>query len=211
MISASHPPQPVRDVSCTSCGAKATETEVFCRKCDGVQIPSDASYFTLMEMEERFELNLERLEASYFALQRQLHPDRYRNRSEKERQLSLLYSMRVNEAYQTLKSPLLRAQYLLKRQGVDVTAEKHGVTPAPAVLMQVMEWREALAEMESPTDLQAFGRSMKEEFHRLLEEFHHRYEAGELAPAAQTAITLGYLEKILHEIKVKQHHLLQSL
>jgi molecular chaperone HscB len=49
----------------------------------------------------------------------------------------------VNDAYQTLKSPLRRAEYLLHLYDIDIHDEKYTVVPQD-FLMQQMEWREEL-------------------------------------------------------------------
>ena len=60
---------------------------------------------------------------TYFALQRDLHPDRFATRSARERAISMQQSTTVNEAYRTLKAPLARAEYLLALAGHTVNAE----------------------------------------------------------------------------------------
>ena len=56
-------------------------------------------------------------------LQGEVHPDRYAAAGETEQRLALQSSARVNEAYQALKDPVARAQYLLSLHGVDAFDE----------------------------------------------------------------------------------------
>ena len=54
----------------------------------------------------------------------------------------------VNHAFKTLQNPVLRAEYILREQGVDL-AESEQTLEDPGLLMEVMESREALDEATS--------------------------------------------------------------
>jgi len=51
----------------------------------------------------------------------------------------------VNHAFKTLQNPVLRAEYILQQQGVDL-AESEQTLEDPELLMEIMESREALDE-----------------------------------------------------------------
>ena len=88
--------------------------------------------------------------ARYRDLQRSAHPDNYANASEREQRLALQTTAQINEAFQTLKDPMLRARYLLELQGINLSDEKHTLKDV-AFLMDQMELRENLAEiMQKP-------------------------------------------------------------
>jgi len=107
------------------------------------------NYFQLLNLEPVFELDLAALESAYFNAQRQFHPDRFISKSSTERAAAMQRSIDVNQAYNTLKNPLSRAQYLLQFQGIKVGTEKDNIKPSQALLTEVMEWR----EQETPPDL----------------------------------------------------------
>lgn len=58
---------------------------------------------------------MKELKARYHSLQQIIHPDNVQQRSEKERLYSEQQSSAINDCYQTLKDPLARATYLLKK------------------------------------------------------------------------------------------------
>jgi molecular chaperone HscB len=60
-------------------------------------------------------------------------------------------SARINEAFQTLKNPLMRAKYILELNGVDPSQEGHTTSDAQ-FLMQQMELRERLESIRSSDD-----------------------------------------------------------
>jgi curved DNA-binding protein CbpA len=55
------------------------------------------------------------LERNYKQLQRLLHPDKFATASPQQRAFSDQQASAVNEAYDTLKRPLKRAQYIVSR------------------------------------------------------------------------------------------------
>ena len=101
--------------------------------------------FELLEVEPRFDLDLAFLERRHRDLSRVLHPDRYAGRPAGERQQALGRAIEVNEAFRTLRDPVRRAQALLARHGRHA-GEADQPRADPALLMEVMERREALAE-----------------------------------------------------------------
>jgi molecular chaperone HscB len=99
-----------------------------------------------------FDLDGPSLERRHRELSRALHPDRYAGRPASERQRALGRAIEVNEAFRKLRDPVGRAEVLLARLGRHVT-EANGAAAAPALLMEVMEQREALAEARHKRDL----------------------------------------------------------
>ena len=109
------------------------------------------NHFELFGFPVAFEIDAHKLAERYRELQRSLHPDRYANASDRERRLSIQHAAQVNEAFQTLKSSLRRARYLLQLQGIAFDDEKETHLD-PAFLMEQMELREALAEVRTSSD-----------------------------------------------------------
>jgi molecular chaperone HscB len=54
----------------------------------------------------------------------------------------------VNNAFKTLQNPVLRAEYILREQGIDLS-ESEQTLEDPELLMGIMESREALDEATS--------------------------------------------------------------
>jgi len=49
-------------------------------------------------------------------LQQEFHPDRFASKGDVDKRLAVQTASLINQAYDTLKSPLKRAQYLLELQ-----------------------------------------------------------------------------------------------
>ena len=136
---------------CWSCGAAPGDSP-FCAACGAVQPPGPADHFARLGLPRGWEVDPDRLEKRYFALQRALHPDRFAGRSERERALSARQSAALNEAWSVLGDPLRRAEYLLALAGVAVNAETGAAPADPEVLAEAMADREAAMEAEDAAE-----------------------------------------------------------
>ncbi|MGI9336987.1 MAG: Fe-S protein assembly co-chaperone HscB [Gammaproteobacteria bacterium] len=108
---------------------------------------SGGDFFALFGLERSFDLDGEALSRRYRALQAAAHPDRFAGCGNAEMQAAQTAASRINDGYRTLKSPLLRAAYMLSLEGVDALAET-GAQMSADFLMQQMEWRDALEELK---------------------------------------------------------------
>lgn len=109
------------------------------------------NYFEMFGLPVDFIVDSSALANHYRELQRVVHPDRYAHGSAQEQRLSLQQATLVNEAYETLKDPLKRAQYLLLLHGIDMNAKQES-TKDTGFLMQQLELREALANAGQQDD-----------------------------------------------------------
>jgi molecular chaperone HscB len=163
----------------------------------------NADHFTLFELKPAFRIDSARLDKRYREIQSQVHPDKFASAGDSERRLSLQWATRINEAYTTLKTPLLRAQYLLALAGHDVGADNNTAMPAE-FLMEQMEWREAVVEARRARE----QGDLEQLYHRVKQRMKKRYEElAELlddqldyAEAADRVRRLMFLEKLLLEI-----------
>jgi molecular chaperone HscB len=160
------------------------------------------NHFEIFGMPEQFELDPAALEERYRQLQREVHPDRFARASQAEQRVSMQLATRVNEAYQTLKSPLRRAGYLLQLRGVDPEFETNTAMPAE-FLAGEMERRERLEEAVAGGDwerLIALSTDLRSEEDALLGAIERQLGAGEWKDAAATLRRLRFIEKFGEDI-----------
>jgi len=176
----------------------------------------DKNYFELFDLKPRFSVPLETLSAKFKSLQSQVHPDRFASASDAEKRLSVQYSSIINQAYQTLRTPLERAKYLLKLHGLDNTAVKHTIQDSD-FLMQQIELRESLQEIAAQADpitaLMLMDDDISQQIKALHSELNHVFKLdtvpeSDLAQAADCVHRLQFLNKLQAEIGEKQHQLL---
>jgi len=103
-------------------------------------------YYELLGIPKSLNLSLDALQQRYYALSRELHPDRFMRRPEAERERALEMSSALNDAYRTLKDPIQRAQYVLSQEGFDIGEQRSKDVP-PELLEEVFELNMALEEM----------------------------------------------------------------
>jgi molecular chaperone HscB len=116
-----------------------------------------ADPFALLEVEPRFDLDMTLLEKRHRDLSRVLHPDRYAGSPSSERKQALGRAIEVNDAFRVLRDPVRRATALLARHGRHA-GEADAPRADPALLMEVMERREALSEARRAGDRAAVRR-----------------------------------------------------
>ena len=124
-------------------------------------IADNHTYFEMFGLTPQFNLDLVKLETNYRSIQSASHPDRFVTASPAEKLRSMQTATLANEAYQALKNPANRAQYLLALQGVDAIAETNTAMPAD-FLMQQMEWREAIDDAKQAKNIDALDALLAE-------------------------------------------------
>jgi len=117
--------------------------------------------FEALGVEPVFSLDLAVLEQCHRDMSRALHPDRHAASGAGERRMALGRAIEVNEAYRILKDPVRRAEALLVLRGVRA-GEGNEPPASPALLMEVMERREALAEVRQTKNEAALTRLIGE-------------------------------------------------
>ncbi len=160
-------------------------------------------YFALLELPRDYTLDEDALHRAYVQKQREFHPDTIGRSSQEERARAMQMSVEINQAYHTLRNPLRRAEYMLSLHGVRVGDDKAAVKPSQEILLESMETREAVMEAETPDALEALKDKHQREFADCVEQFAAEYPQEVMDAAAQTAIRMRYLEKLLEEIRAR--------
>lgn len=165
--------------------------------------PAQPDLFALLGLAPTFDLDLAELERLFFEKSKELHPDRFANAPAAERVAALSRSRALNDAYQTLKKPVSRAEYLLARHGV-VIADNERIDPAlgAAFLMEILELREELAEARAAGKLDVVAEkqaSMKARRKGVLASLPALFASNDLAAVKNQLIVLRYLDRYLEE------------
>lgn len=161
------------------------------------------NFFEALGLEPVFDLDMGQLEQQYFAAQRTYHPDRMIGKPDADRAKAITQSMLINDAYQALKAPLKRAQHLLSLSDISVGDEKAAVKPDMELLEEIMEVRETVASLGSASGAQALSKAMESRRDATLAALSKAFAQNDLPNAAQMTIRLGYLLKILDEIRIQ--------
>lgn len=119
------------------------------------------NYFKLFGLKPLFNIELAVLESNYRKLQSETHPDRFVTASPAEKLSSMQQATFANEAYQCLKSPASRAEYLLELHGIKAISQSNTAMPAD-FLMQQMEWREAIEDAAADKSIDVLENLLRE-------------------------------------------------
>jgi len=159
------------------------------------------NFFTLLHLPEAFVIDLETLHQNYQSIQKDIHPDRFATFDDEAKLESIKKTAQVNDAYQTLKSPIRRAEYLLQLKGINIHDEKYTAVPQD-FLMQQMEWREELethklnkvALEKLAQDIQKNKNDMMNQLPSFFDDKNH------LNDAIRVTRELNFIEKIEQHI-----------
>lgn len=164
------------------------------------------NHFELFGLPVRFSLDTTALGLAYRELQKAAHPDRFAHQGDQAQRIALQKTAQINDAFQTLKSPLSRAEYMLSLEGVDLRAEQHTMRDT-AFLMQQMEWRETLEDLRQSQDidgLEDFSSQIQKSEKEHLQVLAQAFDGGEQRENpehwANEVRKLAFLVKLLTEI-----------
>jgi molecular chaperone HscB len=115
------------------------------------------------------------LERRFHSLSWKLHPDRFAQAAENEKQLSLDLTSQLNDAYRTLGEPVARAEYLLSLYGMRKEGQKKQPAP-PELLEEVFELNESLDELREARASGGSGSQMAG-LRTKLESAQHKFES----------------------------------
>lgn len=166
--------------------------------------------FAIFDLPARYALDAGDLEQRFFAQNRELHPDRFATAPAAERVAALSRSRALNDAYQLLRKPVARAEYLLVRAGGSIGDNER---LSPVFLQEILELREELSEARHAGKLgeverlaKAMAARRKLELDKLGPAFARLEGAADAAASAavlgeikQTLIALRYLDRYLEE------------
>lgn len=175
------------------------------------------NYFELFGLPIAYEVDQAKLAGHYRDLQRAVHPDKFANATDQERRLSVQRAALINEAFQTLKSPIRRARYMLEMRGVEFN-DQRDTALEPMFLMEQMELRETLAEIpHTDAGLQSLGRlqdDIKTRIKALSTELVALFKddsTESLARAKANMHKLQFMDKLQQEAEAVEEDIANSL
>jgi len=164
-----------------------------------------SNFFELFGLPVSYNVDLNKIQQQYMALQKQVHPDKFASGSDLEKRISMQQTSWINEAQTTLKDPVLRAGYLLKLRGIDFSLENETTMDA-AFLMQQLEMRESLENIKNETDplaaLDSLAEKVKASIIVMMDGFAQSLENDQLDDAREWMRKLQFIQKAKKEINI---------
>lgn len=172
------------------------------------------NYFEIFGLPVGFQIDTSSLTERYRELQKTVHPDRFASASDRDRRLAVQQAALINEALNTLKSPLKRARYLLQLNGVEFDDEKE-THMDPEFLMEQMELREAVADVRQQKDpfsaLNQLIQSIQQKKNAMIEQLQDFINKQEFEAAKIQVQKLQFLEKLTIECETLEQDLADAL
>ena len=170
----------------------------------GLNLDLNRDHFSLFGLPVSYTIDLAELGSCYRELQRQFHPDRFVAKPEREQLLAVQYASLVNEAYETLKSPLLRARYLLELSGRANNSETTTIRDEE-FLMQQIDLREQMSEIED-ADIpfercNELENKVETELQAQQELFQQEYPDGDLEKAENAVDKMQFFGNLLSQLE----------
>ena len=192
---------PPRDAesSATAAGSAAPAASETANRPRAGRVNAGDDPFALLGLSPGFDVDLAALERAFFERSKALHPDRVTGASAAERVVVLSRSRALNDAYQVIKKPIARAEYLLERAGVTIGDNER---LDPTFLMEILELREELALARAAGNTELVARlqgTMQARRAGALNALPALFAAGDLAAIKDRLILLRYINRYLEE------------
>jgi molecular chaperone HscB len=191
-------------VACWSCRGPSETGALFCSTCAAVQPPGQADHFTRLGLSCDYVVDAALLDRRYFERQRLLHPDRFATRTARERALSQQQATALNEAYETLKDPVRRADYVLHLRRIGANPDGCNLVSDPALLMEALEMREELAEATSQEEIATLEERTGRDIEACIADLADIFAADDLEAASRLATRLKYLRKLADDCRARR-------
>jgi molecular chaperone HscB len=193
---------------CWSCGTSVQEEDLFCHapKCGVVQVlqTKESNIFATFALPISYDIDEHGLDMAFKKLQMKLHPDKFATKSSNERSVSNQSSAAVNYSYQTLKSPVHRAEYLVWLLFRRKIFEETQMNQDQSFILEMFEWRENAEDAKGDKKkTTAITEKITAEFKKLQKQFSQSIGKKDENTAVQSATRLKYFSKVSRLIKMK--------
>lgn len=167
--------------------------------------------FALFDLPVAFQVDSALLNERYLALQKSLHPDNFSAASAQEQRLAIQKSAEINDALRILKDPITRADSIIAINTGETENPEEKSNNDIDFLMQQMEWRETLENIENRQDtdeLTAFAQEINQIRHAILSELSTALDAQQWDIARAITDKLRFIKKLQAEIERVEETLL---
>ncbi|MFM2621185.1 co-chaperone HscB [Vibrio owensii] len=169
------------------------------------------NHFELFGLPSQFQLDGSLLSSQFRELQKRFHPDNFATASERDRLMAVQKAAQINDAYQVLKHPISRAEYILAENGTEIRGEQQTMQD-PMFLMEQMELREELEDIAGSSDLESalfdFDSKVSKMYKQHLASVEQELDQGLWAEAADRVRKLKFIAKLKNEIELVEDKLL---
>lgn len=165
-------------------------------------MPNKKNPFDLLEIEQKYLIDLEELTQKYINKQREFHPDMHVTKSPAEKLRASSMAVALNHAFETLKDPFQRGIALLLIRGVEIDLHKN--EHDFEILSQTMADQEKLNQISTLKDLKKFSAECDLRFNTLQHNLDQAFKKNDNDLARQYLNSLKYLLKSKSDLDRKR-------
>jgi len=159
------------------------------------------NYFKLLDITQKYDLDLNLLKAQYLNKQKTHHPDRAKNDAKRKEYITI--SMDINKAYKILKDDYLRAEYLLELLGQKFDDKSLKNLLSTKYLEEIMYWHELVDEHDQPLKLNNIMQERLAEEKKIKLELIKSFAISDITKSLDLTIRLKYLTNLVRNIRSK--------
>ena len=185
--------------NCWSCDKKIGHKDFFCNACGVLQKPFELNPFDIFSIDKKFEIDTKILEEKYLELQILLHPDKFINASQEEKNFSNIHTSFVNNAFKVLCDDVSRIKLLLECFGYQISENEsfHDVS----VLEEIMELQNKSMSVESESEKNKIKSQLMDKIEKEIKKVSQLFNEKKYKDVHKSCIKLSYLQKINGNLK----------
>ncbi|KAF8922549.1 hypothetical protein CPB85DRAFT_1427846 [Mucidula mucida] len=184
--------------SCPSCHQPLTSSVPACNKCGTIKaIPRDVNCYNILGLPyepHKFTLDELDLRNRFRRAQAACHPDTWTSRGADNTEVAQELSSQVNNAYQTLRNPLTRLQYLLELNGVPM--DETDKIDDMEFLSDVLMARGTIEEAESIEEVDAVVEETNDKMKTVLKLTEELVAKQDWVGAKKAGIQMTYIDGV---------------
>ncbi len=182
-------------IFCWHCKKSTDGLSFFCQSCNKIQKPFKIEAYDIFELNQEFAIDKNTLEEKYLNLQAKLHPDKFINFSEIEKDYATSHSSNINDAYNNLVNDVKRSQTLLKALGYNLDKEDKSFDDKN-ILNEIMELQNECMLAERNHEKVKIKKKILDFIDKTNKKIDTLIKSKSLDDAHTLTIKLSYLEKI---------------
>ena len=185
--------------NCWSCDKKIGYEDFVCNACGVLQKPFDLNPFDVFSINKEFKINKKTLEKKYLELQILLHPDKFINASQEEKNFSNAHTSFVNNAFKVLNDDSSRIKVLLEYFGYQIS--ENDSFQDVSVLEEIMELQDKSMSVESENEKNKIKSELIDKIEKEMKKISQLFNEKKYKDVHNSSIKLSYLQKINENLK----------
>lgn len=161
----------------------------------------EQNFFEILGLTEHYNIDIALLNANYLKKQLQCHPDQFVTKTKAEQDIAEHNSSIINRAYEVIKHPITRAEYILNLKGFEIAESNNNVSPI--LLEEAMSWREKLEDAQSGDRAKNLYDAIESLYNDNIEELGNLLEQNLYQDAFNILINIKFVVKLLDYAKQK--------